>query len=411
MKADAVNEQGNIRVIFITFCKFSVTVRGMIKTLRVMLVPNKYQNTRLFQFAGTSRFAYNWALEQEKKNFEVGGKFINDYELRKRFTAFKQEADNKWLYTISNNVCKQAVKDAVDAYQKFFKGQSKYPKYKSRKHSKPSFYVDPVKIKLTETHVKLENIAESKKKNRQCSNWFRLAEHDRVPLNAKYSNPHVSFDGLNWFLTVGIEIPDTEPIAVNNDGIGIDLGVKDLAICSSGHVYRNINKTSRVRRLKKKQCRLQRKISRKYEKNKKGESYQKTRNIIKSEKQLLKINHRLTDIRTNYIHQVTTEIVKREPSFIVMEDLNVTGMMKNKHLAKAIQEQKLAEFYRIMQYKCDWNGIKFITADRFYASSKLCSVCGHRKSDLKLSDRIYRCEHCGTIIDRDMNASINLCHY
>ena len=373
----------------------------MIKTLRVMLVLNKYQNTRLFQFAGTSRFAYNWALEQENKNYEAGGKFINDYELRKRFTAFKQEADNKWLYTISNNVCKQAVKDAVDAYQKFFKGLSKHPKYKSRKRSKPSFYVDPLKIKFTETHVKLENVAESKKKNRQCANWFRLSERERIPVNAKYSNPHVSFDGLNWFLTVGIEIPDPEPIAVNNDGIGIDLGVKDLAICSSGHVYKNINKTSRVRRLKKKQRRLQRKISRKYNKNKKGESYQKTRNIIKSEKQLLR----------NYIHQVTTEIVKREPSFIVMEDLNVTGMMKNKHLAKAIQEQKLAEFYRIMRYKCDWNGIRFITADRFYASSKLCSVCGHKKNDLKLSDRIYRCEHCGTVIDRDMNASINLCHY
>ena len=126
----------------------------MIKTIRVMLIPNGKQRTRLFQFAGTSRFAYNWALEQEKKNYEAGGKFINDYELRKRFTAFKQEADNKWLYTISNNVCKQAVKDAVDAYRKFFKGRSKHPKYKSRKHSKPSFYVDPVKIKFTGTHVK-----------------------------------------------------------------------------------------------------------------------------------------------------------------------------------------------------------------------------------------------------------------
>ena len=383
----------------------------MLKTLRVMLVPNKKQKTRLFQFAGTARFAYNWALDEEKKNHEAGGKFINDYELRKRFTVFKQEADNKWLYTISNNVCKQAVKDAVDAYQRFFKGLSKHPKHKSRKRSKPSFYVDPVKIKFTGTHVKLENIAGSKKKNRQSANWFRLAEHDRIPIDAKYFNPHVSFDGLNWFLTVGIETADPEPLASSNDGIGIDLGVKDLAICSSGLVYKNINKTSRVRRLKKRQRRLQRKISRKYEKNKKGESYQKTRNIIKSEKQLLRLTHRLTDIRTNYIHQVTTEIVKREPSFIVMEDLNVTGMMKNKHLAKAIQEQKLAEFYRIMQYKCDCNGIKFITADRFYASSKLCSVCGHKKSDLKLSDRIYRCESCGNVIDRDFNASINLCHY
>lgn len=178
-----------------------------------------------------------------------------------------------------------------------------------------------------------------------------------------------------------------------------------------GHVYRNINKTSRVRRLKKKQRRLQRKISRKYKLNKKGESYQKTRNIIRSEKQLLRITHKLTDIRTNYIHQVTTEIIKREPSFIVMEDLNVSGMMKNKHLANAVQEQKLAEFYRIMSYKCSWHGIKLITADRFYASSKTCSICGNIKNDLKLSDRTYHCKKCGAVFDRDMNASINLYHY
>ena len=382
----------------------------MLKTLRVMLIPNNYQNTRLFQFAGTARFSYNWALEQEKKSYDTDGKFINDYELRKRFTVFKNEADNKWLYTISNNVCKQAIKDAVDAYQRFFKGLAQHPNYKSRKGSKPKFYVDPVKIKFTGTHVKLENIAQSRKKNRQSANWFRLAEHDRIPVNANYSNPRVSFDGINWFLTVGIECTEQSIVAIN-DGVGIDLGVKDLAICSSGHVYKNINKTSRVRRLRKKQRRLQRKISRKYNKNKKGESYQKTRNITKSEKQLLKINHRLTNIRTNHIQQATSEIVKREPSFIVMEDLNVSGMMKNKHLARAVQEQKLADFYRIMRYKSDWNGIKFITADRFFASSKLCSVCGNKKKDLKLSDRTYHCEHCGTVIDRDFNASVNLYKY
>ncbi|MBR1658055.1 MAG: transposase [Synergistaceae bacterium] len=383
----------------------------MLKTLRVMLVANKNQNTRLFQFAGTARFAYNWALEQEKKNYEAGGKFINDYELRKRFTVFKQEADNRWLYTVSNNVCKQAVKDAADAYKKFFKGLAEHPKYKSRKRSKPSFYVDPIKIKFTETHVKLENIVLSKKKNRKTANWFRLAEHERIPIDSKYFNPRVSFDGLNWFLTVGIEIEEPASITSGNDGIGIDLGVKDLAICSSGRVYKNINKTSRVRRLKKKQRKLQRKISRKYERNKKGASYQKTRNIIKSEKQLLRLTHRLTDIRTNYIQQVTAEIVKREPSFIVMEDLNVSGMMKNRHLARAVQEQKLAEFYRIMQYKCDWNGITLITANRFYASSKTCSVCGNIKKDLKLSDRTYHCEHCGAVINRDFNASVNLYKY
>ena len=383
----------------------------MIKTIRVMIIPNNKQNTRLFQFAGTARFAYNWALAEEKQNHENGGKFLNDNELRKRFTQFKQKSENGWLYTISNNVCKQAIKDAVDAYKKFFSKLAQFPRYKSRKRNRPSFYVDTAKIKVTSTHVKLENIAQSKRKTRQTANWFRLAEHERIPVNAKYFNPRISFDGLNWFLTLGIEVEDVQPEELTKQGIGIDLGVKNLAVCSSGHIYKNINKTGRVRRLKRKLRRLQRKVSRKYNKNKKGDSYQKTRNIIKSEKQLLKVNHRLMDIRTNYVHQVTTEIIKREPSFIVLEDLNVTGMMKNKHLAKAVQEQKLAEFYRIMQYKCEWNGIKFITADRFYASSKICSECGHKKEDLKLSDRTYRCKHCGAVINRDLNASINLYHY
>lgn len=382
----------------------------MQKTIRVMLIPNKKQLTRLFQFAGTARYSYNWALEQEKKNHEAGGKFLSDYELRKRFTEYKREEGNSWLYTISNNVSKQAIKDAVEAYRKFFKGLTRHPKYKSRKRSKPSFYVDTGKIQVTGTHVKLESIATSKKRNRQSANWFRLAEHDRIPTGTKYYMPRITFDGLNWFLTVGIEA-DVQERATNNDGIGIDLGVKDLAICSDGHTYRNINKTRRVRRLKKKVRRLQRKLSRKYEKNKKGESYKKTRNIVRSEKQLLRLTHRLTNIRTNHMHQVTTEIIKREPSFIVMEDLNVLGMMKNRHLARAVQEQKLAEFYRVMSYKCEWYSIRLITVDRFYPSSKLCSHCGHKKADLKLSDRIYRCEHCGLVIDRDYNASINLYQY
>ena len=375
----------------------------MIKTIRVMLIPNNKQVTRLFQFAGTARFAFNWALEAEKKKYEADGKFISDYELRKMFTQYKNEPANEWLYTISNNVCKQAIKDAVTAYHNFFKGLARHPKYKSRKNSKPGFYADPVKIKFTQTHVKLENIAQSKKKSRQAANWLRLAEYGRIPAAGKYSDPRISFDGLNWFLTVGIETEAPKSTASTNGGAGIDLGVKNLAICSTGHVYGNINKTSRVRRLKKKQRRLQRKISRKYIKDKKGERYQKTRNIVKSGKQLLRVNHRLTNIRTNNIQQITAEIVKREPSFIVMEDLNVSGMMKNKHLAQAVQEQKLAEFCRIMRYKSGWHGIRFITADRFYASSKICSVCGNKKLDLRLSDRIYCCEHCGAVLDRELN--------
>lgn len=167
-----------------------------------MLVPNNKQRSRLFHFAGTARFAFNLALTEEKINHEAGGKFLSDAELRKRFTQLKQDNKYRWLYTISSNVTKQAVEDAAEAFRKFFNGLAKHPKYKSRKHSKPGFYVDTVKIKFTRTHVKLESIATGGKRNRQVINWFRPAEHERIPLNAKYFNPQVSFDGLHWFLTV-----------------------------------------------------------------------------------------------------------------------------------------------------------------------------------------------------------------
>ena len=235
------------------------------------------------------------------------------------------------------------------------------------------------------------------------------SEHIAKSLIPK-SIPTPSFDGLNWWISVGVEYEDITTLPSNN-GIGIDLGIKDLAICSDGSTYKNINKTSKVKKLKKKQRRLQRKISRKYLKNKKGECYCKTSNIIKSEKELLKVNKRLTNIRHNYIHQTTSEIINRKPMFIVLEDLNVKGMMKNKHLSRAIQEQCLYEFNRQIQYKSSWNNIKFIEADRYFPSSKLCSNCGCINKNLKLSDRIYICPDCGNEIDRDYQASLNLKQY
>lgn len=212
-------------------------------------------------------------------------------------------------------------------------------------------------------------------------------------------------------LTIGIDFNETIKTNQNyKDGLGIDLGIKDLAICSDGNIYKNINKTKSIKQLEKNKRRLQRSISRKYENNKKGGKYCKTCNIIKSEKKLLKLNHKLTNIRTNYLHQVTSEIIKREPSFIVIEDLNIKGMMKNRHLSKAVQEQKLYEFRRQITYKSEWNDIKLIIADRWFPSSKLCSCCGNIKKDLKLSDRIYKCE-CGNVIDRDYQAALNLKQY
>lgn len=382
----------------------------MIKSVKIMLNPNNKQTTKLFQYSGASRFIYNWTLAKQKENRDLGGKFIQDNILRKEITQMKKTEEYNWLNSISNNVMKQACKDACDSYKKFFKGYSKFPRFKSRRESKPSFYQDNIKIQFSNTHVKVEGFTSSKKKNKQKVNWIRLCEKNRIPTDCKYSNPRISFDGLNWFISVGLEYEDNTH-KPTNEGIGIDLGIKDLAICSDGTVYKNINKTSKVKKLKKRKRRLQRKVSNKYLINKKGVSYVKTSNIIKLEKQLLKLNKRLTGIRTDYMHKATTEIVNREPKFIALEDLNIKGMMKNKHLAKAIQEQSFYEFKRVITYKALWNNIDIIDVPRFYPSSKTCSECGGYKKDLKLSDREYKCEYCGSVIDRDLNASINLAKY
>ena len=223
----------------------------MIKTIRVMLIPNNKQKTKLLQYAYTARFAYNWALAREQENYKNDGKFLSDVDLRKEFTKMKQTQEYAWLNDISNNVTKQAIKDACDAYKKFFKGLAKLPKFKNRKKSTPSFYQDSVKIQFSETHVKVHGFTKSKKKNKQKLNWIRLAEHNRIPTDCKYYNPRIKFDGLNWWITVGVEYPDSINIS-RNEGIGIDLGIKDLAICSDNYKYQNINKSQKIKQLEKK---------------------------------------------------------------------------------------------------------------------------------------------------------------
>lgn len=381
----------------------------MIKSIKVRLKPNNKQLTKLFQYAGCARFAYNWAIARERESYKQGDKFLSDSELRKEFTQLKKLQEYEWLNEVSNDVTKQAVKDACNSYKRFFEGLSKYPKFKSKKHSILSFYQDTFKIQFTTTHVKVEKFSLSRKQNKQKLNWIKLCEKGRVPIGCKYMNPRFTYDGLYWYISVGIEV-DENTILLSNKGVGIDLGIKNLTVCSDKNTYENINKTQRIKKLEKRKRRLQRSISRRYEKNKKGASYCKTSNIIKREKELLKVIKRLKNIRQDYLHQTTSEIVKRKPSFICIEDLNVSGMMKNKHLSKAIQQQGFYEFRRQIEYKSTWNNIPVIIADRFFPSSKLCSCCGNIKKDLKLSDRIYKCE-CGNVIDRDLNASLNLKKY
>ncbi len=372
----------------------------MITSMKVRLEPNNKQDTKLFQSAGTARWAYNRSLSKQEENYKNGGKFLSDRILRKELTELKKTEELQWLNNYSNNITKQAVKDSCDAYIKFFKGLSDKPKFKSRKKSKPSFYQDTYKIKFTDTHVRLEKIG-----------WLKLSEYNRIPTNVKYSNPRVSFDGVHWFISVGIEL-EQEAMELTNESIGIDVGIKNLAICSNKEEpYENINKTKKVKKLEKKLRRSQRKVSRKYEKNKEGRSYVKTENIIELEKDIKKLHKKLDNIRTDYRHKVTTEIVKTKPSRIVMENLNISGMLKDKHLSASVAKQGFYEFKTMLKYKAEKYGIEFIEADKWYPSSKTCSECGYIKPKLSLSERTFVCECCGAVIDRDKNASINLSRY
>ena len=368
----------------------------MILAKKVRLYPSEIQEQRLWQSVGTARFIYNWTLARQEENYKNGGKFISDNELRKEITKLKKN-ELSWLNEVSNNVSKQAVKDGCDAYKRFFKGLSDKPRFKSRRKSKKSFYNDNWKLKVKDgKFVNIEKVG-----------WIKTNE--QIPIGVKYSNPRISYDNKYWYISVGIEQEEIQE-ELTGVSLGIDLGLKEFAICSNGKVYKNINKSYVVRKIEKRLKRLQKQVSRKYQQNKKGKEYVKTKNIIKLEKQIQQVHRRLANIRSNYIHKTTTSIVKTKPYRVVIEDLNVKGMMKNKHLSDAIRKQGFYEFKRQLQYKCKFRGIELVVADRFYPSSKTCSQCGEIKKDLKLKDRVYKCS-CGLSIDRDLNASINLSRY
>lgn len=388
----------------------------MIRAIKIRLKPTKEQEILFWKSCGVSRWAYNYFLSENERvykeyleNGKTGIRNISEREIRKQITVLKKTT-HTWLKEIGCNVVKQAVKDANTAQQRFFDKISGKPKYKSKHKSKPSFYVNYESLKRTQNGFQGEKLGNIK--TTKPLPTLKKGEH--------YSNPRITHDGKHWYLSVGYEVSQIE-CEHTGESLGIDLGVKDLAIVSNGKVYKNINKTKRVKDLEKRLKREQRKLSRMllnntqgYDKNNKPiwkQPLMECKNIQKQNAKIRLIYKKLTDIRNNYLHQTTTEIVKTKPSRVVMEDLNVSGMMKNRHLSKALAQQKFYEFIRQMKYKCEYYGIKFVQADRFYPSSKMCSCCGNIKKDLKLSDRTYKCEHCGNEIDRDYNASINLANY
>lgn len=368
----------------------------MIKAIKIRIKPTQEQEELLWKSVGVARWAYNFALDIKQRVYKEQGENISEGKIRKLITQLKKTDDYRWLNEVSAQIPKQAVKDLDTAYNNFFKGKSKFPKFKSKRRSKKSFYVPYDKLKVRNKEVLIEKIG-----------WVKTSE--QLPIDVKYSNPRVSNDNKYWYISVGIEHEEIQE-ELTGESLGIDLGIKELAICSNDKVYKNINKSKVIKDLDKRLKRLQRQVSKKYENNKKGKEFVKTKNIIKLEKKIQLIQRRLINIRNNYIHQMTTEIVKTKPSRIVIEDLNVSGMMKNKHLSKSIQNQKFYEIRKQLEYKCKFRGIELVIADRFFPSSKRCSNCGNIKKDLNLSDRVYTCS-CGLNIDRDLNASINLANY
>lgn len=389
----------------------------MLITKKIRLKPTTEQEILFRKSAGVSRWAYNFFLGENERiyreyidNGKVGKKSISEGDVRKYINNVLKPTTHSWLKEVGSNVMKQGVKDASLALQRYFKGLSGKPKFKSKHKDRPSFYVNYESLSRKQGGFQGEKIG-----------FVKTSEAlPKLNKNEKYSNPRITFNGKYWYLSVGYEVQENT-VELTDESLGIDLGVKDLAICSNGKVYKNINKTQRVKKLEKKLKREQRKLSRKIENN--IQSYKSNRNPIykrplkecqnvqKQNRLIRNIHRKLANIRQNYLHQTTTEIVKTKPSRIVMESLNVSEMMKNKHLSKAIQQQKFYEFKRQIEYKSKLNGIEFIQVDKFYPSSKTCSCCGNIKKDLKLSDRMYKCDVYGLVIDRDYNASINLANY
>lgn len=393
----------------------------MNKGFQYTLYPNNKQNTRMFQIAGATRYAYNWALDFAMKYFEENHKFISPNDITKEFTKHKRENDNKWLYTIPNNTLKQSVKNAaqtvIDVYMSNKENHTNNePHFKRKFKAEPTIYLDSNQVKFTKNSVKLDKISLSQRGNRSKLNWVRLSKKHNIPIGLKsYQNPTVKFVDNKWVVSISIELPDShEPDAciipenLANDGIGMDLGIKELAVCSNGDIFENINKTPKVRKLEKLHRHRQRKFSKKLEKNKVDDKVVYSKNMIKQKDKTHKLDIRLKNIRNNYIYQSVNKIIKQKPSFISIEDLNIKGMMKNKHLSKAIQNQKLYFFKTVLTYKCDWHDIPLAVIDRWYPSSKKCSCCGNIYKDLKLKNRTYNCSVCGISLDRDYNASINI---
>jgi len=380
----------------------------MIRSLNLVLIPNKEQEKYLKNACGTARWAYNFALGCKNDYYDRYNQNLKGGYIRKRITEMKNEMEEySWLKDISNNVTKQAVKDCDRAFLNFFRGKARHPKFKKKGRSKESFYVEKIKfIRVgNQLYVKIEKLKQPILLSKEATKYKNIENVEGI-----FNNPRIKFNGRRWEISFSIKF--REPIKeLTEEVIGIDLGITNTAICSNGRIYKNINKTSnKLKRLEKRKKKTQRRISKKYEMNKQGGKFNKTNNIIKEEKKLSRINHTISNIRKDYNHKISKDIVNELPRAIVMENLNVRGMMKNKHLARAIQEQNFYTLLTFIKYKAESQGTKFIQVPRNFKSTQLCSKCGDEYK-IRLSERTYQCSSCGLEIDRDLNSALNLRNY
>ena len=377
----------------------------MLVSYKTEINPTQTQIQKINQTIGTCRYIYNFYLVMQKERHKHGERLQSAIDFSKWLNNdyLPQHEEMSWIKEVSSKSVKQSITNAYGAYQKFFKKQSKFPKFKKKGRS-------DVKMYFVKTDAKAIIYCERHRIKIPTLGWVRLKEKGYIPTTKSglvIKSGTVSEKAGRYYVSALVEIPDNKIINNSNEGIGIDLGLKDFAIVSNGKIYKNINKSARLKKLEKQLIREQKCLSRKYENLKKGESTQRA-NIQKQKLKVRKLYHRIYNIRTDYINKTIAEIVKTKPSYITIEDLNVKGMMKNRHLSKAIAQQKFFEFRTKLTAKCKKYGIELRFVDRFYPSSKTCHNCGCIKSNLKLSDRIYICSECGYTADRDFNASLNL---
>ena len=376
------------------------------RAYKIEINPTDEQKSKIHQTIGVSRFIYNFYIARNKEIYEREGKFVSGMDFSKWLNNeyIPNNQDKKWIKEVSSKATKQAIMNGDKAFKDFFKKAKGFPRFKKKKNQDVKAYF-PKNNKTDWTierhRVKIPTLG-----------WVRLKEFGYIPVNSIVKSGTVSQKADRYYVSILVEETYIKISNPNNEGLGIDLGIKEFAICSNGNKFKNINKTSTVKKIEKKLKREQRKLSRKYEslkiRNKNIKEGRATRqNIQKQVVKVQRLHQRLANIRTDYINKTVFSIVKQKPSYITIEDLAVSNMMKNKHLSKAIASQKFFEFKTKLMSKCKQNNIELRIVDRFYPSSKTCSNCGGIKKDLKLSDRIYKCD-CGFNIDRDLNASINL---